>query len=267
MIGSLLDRLVPPKEAGELDEVDRAALRDLHERYGAVELGPLVAVIAAYEEEGGIGRVLEDMPSEVHGRRLHTIVVDDGSRDGTAAEARAAGAIVCRAGRNRGQGAALRLGYHIAREAGAEIIVTLDADGQYLPSEIADVVAPILEGQADFVTGSRVLGREETTDDFRRAGVRFFAWLASRLAEQRLTDTSNGLRAMRAEVTGTVTLTQPQYQASELLLGAIAKGYRVVEVPTTMRDRTAGASKKGNDILYGMRYARVMVGTWWRERS
>jgi hypothetical protein len=81
----------------------------------------------------------------------------------------------------------------------------------------------------------------------------------------RVADTSNGLRAMRAEVTAAVTLTQPQTQAGELLVGASARGFTVVERPTGLRRRTDGTSKKGGDPLYGPRYARVVIGTWWRE--
>jgi len=71
---------------------------------------------------------------------------------------------------------------------------------------------------------------------------------------------------MKAEVTGTVRLAQAQYQASELLLGVISHGFRVLEQPMTMLARTAGETKKGNNLVYGMRYARVMIGTWLRER-
>jgi hypothetical protein len=59
---------------------------------------------------------------------------------------------------------------------------------------------------------------------------------------------------------------QVQYQTSELLIGAIAHGYRIAERPIVMHPRAAGESKKGNDLLYGVRYARVIVKTWWRER-
>src|SRR5690606_18553931 len=125
-------------------------------------------------------------------------------------------------------------GYQIARDGGARYIATIDADGQYDPAELEVVVAPLVAGEADFVTGSRRLGRESTSDGFRRLGVRFFAALVSLLTGQRITDTSNGLRAMRAEVTAAVELQQPQYQASELLIGTLARGFRVVERPTTM---------------------------------
>jgi hypothetical protein len=70
---------------------------------------------------------------------------------------------------------------------------------------------------------------------------------------------------MRAEVTGAVTLDQPQYQSAELLIGVLAAGFRVAEVPARMRLRGAGRSKKGNNLVYGWRYARVVFGTWWRE--
>jgi hypothetical protein len=99
----------------------------------------------------------------------------------------------------------------------------------------------------------------------RHLGVHVFAGLASALTRQRLTDTSFGFRAMKAEVTEAVTLSQAQYQASELLLGVILNGYRVLEQPMTMLARTAGETKKGNNFVYGMRYARVLVGTWSRE--
>jgi glycosyltransferase involved in cell wall biosynthesis len=235
--------------------------------YQAPRLGPLAVVIAAYDEQDAIGGVLSEIPSTIEATPVSVVVVDDGSTDATAEVARRHDAHVVEPGVNRGQGAALRLGYRVARECGARWIATLDADGQYDPAELRNVLVPLLRDEADFVTGSRRLGREETTDAVRRAGVRFYAWLVSALTRQRITDTSFGLRAMRAEVTETVVLSQPQYQSSELLIGALAHGFRVVEVPTTMRERAAGTSKKGHNLLYGLRYGRVVVGTWLRERA
>jgi hypothetical protein len=247
--------------------VDDDAVARFAEAYGRPSLGPIALVIAAYEEADAIGGVLRELPTAIEGTPVSVIVVDDGSTDATAQVATEHGAYVVEPGVNRGQGAALRLGYRIARESGAPYIATTDADGQYDPAELPTVLRPLLAGEADFVTGSRALGREETTDAVRRAGVRVYAWLVSALTRQRITDTSFGMRAMRAEVTSTVTLSQPQYQSSELLIGALAHGFRVVEVPTTMRARAAGESKKGHNLLYGLRYGRVVVGTWLRERS
>ena len=116
------------------------------------------------------------------------------------------------------------------------------------------------------MTGSRTLGSEETKDPVRKLGVRVFALTISMLTGQRITDTTFGLRAMRAEVTGAVLLEQPQYQASELLIGVITHGYRVAERPATIHRRQVGKSKKGNNALYALSFAKVVFGTWWRER-
>jgi glycosyltransferase involved in cell wall biosynthesis len=260
--------------------IDDDALRTLTDTYGerATKLPPVALVIAAYNEEGAVGPVVESLPRTVCGLAAEVIVVADGCADATAKEADGAGAIVADVPVNRGQGAALRLGYRIAREGGAEYIVTTDADGQYNPAEVPSLLQPILDGRADFVTGSRRMGSEETKDPVRKAGVRFFAALVSALTGLRISDTTFGLRAMRAEVTAAVLLEQPQYQASELLIGVITHGYRVLEVPATIHKRTVGESKKGqnplydlhlpgvNNIFYGSRFMRVVIGTWRRER-
>ena len=259
---------------------DADVLRELADTYGqrVAALPPVALVIAAYNEEGAVGPVVEALPRTVCGLAAEVIVVADGCVDATAKEAAEAGAIVADVPVNRGQGAALRLGYRIARAGGAAYIVTTDADGQYNPLEIESLLAPVVAGRADFVTGSRRMGREETSDPIRRAGVRFFALLVSALTGQQVSDTTFGLRAMRAELTGVVRLEQPQYQASELLIGVIARGYRVLELPATIRKRKVGMSKKGrsplhhlnseavNNLFYGARFTRVVLGTWWRER-
>jgi glycosyltransferase involved in cell wall biosynthesis len=250
--------------------VDDDAVEAFIAEYGSgakpPELAPVAIVIAAYNEEDGIVDVLKSMPDMVCGQETATIVVVDGAKDDTARLAHDCGVYVCDAPVNRGQGAALRLGYRLARTCGAEYIVTTDADGQYDPAHMETILEPVVNGEADFCSGSRVLGRQETTDRFRRLGVHVFATIITGLTGQRITDTSFGMRAMRAEVTGNVELRQPQYQSSELLIGIIARGYKVVERPAVMQLRTAGASKKGNNLVYGSRYARVVFGTWLRER-
>ncbi|MGH3775486.1 MAG: glycosyltransferase [Pseudonocardiaceae bacterium] len=258
-------KLSPPMQPYP-DPVDTAMVAEFTRSAGELRCAPVVVVIAAYDEAGGIGAVLDSVPSTSCGLPVETLVIVDGCTDGTAAVARRHGARVCEATTNRGQGAALRLGYGLARRGGARYVVTTDADGQYDMAELPLLLQSLIDDEADFVTGSRVLGRQETSDPVRHVGVRFFAGLASALTRQRLTDTSFGFRAMKVEVTDAVTLTQAQYQASELLLGVISRGYRVLEQPMTMRARTAGKTKKGNNLVYGMRYARVMVGTWSRER-
>ena len=158
-------------------------------------------------------------------------------------------------------------GTGLPARAAPRYIVTTDADGQYNPAEMERVLAPVVSGEADFVTGSRKLGSQETNDPVRRLGTWVFAVTISVLTRQRITDSSFGLRAMRAEVTGAVRLEQPQYQSSELLIAVLAHGFRVAEVPATIHKRKVGESKKGHNAVYGLKFAGVVAGTWWRERQ
>ncbi len=266
--------LVTPRELGlqvdvsELSADERGAAAAFLEAYPPRIGAQLAVVIPAYNEAPTVAQVIDEIPAENAGLDTEVIVVADGATDETAARALAAGALVCDVPVNRGQGAALRLGYWLARARGAEVIVTIDADGQYEPEEIARVVAPILSGDADFVSGSRRLGAELTTDRVRHAGVILFGALFSLLVRHRITDPACGLRAMTSDLTAAVTLEQPQYQASELMISAALNGYRLAEVPTTMRDRErhATGTKKGGNLGYGIRFARAAVHTWRRDR-
>jgi glycosyltransferase involved in cell wall biosynthesis len=252
-------------ESADTPQVTSVARAAFARSYPDVKLQRLVIVIAAYNEADNIGEVLDEIPDQIADVTVTRLVIDDGSSDDTTAVAQRHGALVCTLSANRGHGVALRLGYRIAREGGARYIATLDGDGQWDPADLPAMVQLLEEDRADFVVGSRPLGRTENTDSFRNLGVRFFAALISKLTRSHLTDTSSGLRAMRAELTGAVRQTQPQYQTSELLIGALYQGFRVAEVPTTMRQRLSGSTKKGDNLIYGLRYGRVIAGTWWRE--
>ncbi len=253
-------------ELAALDPRERDAAAAFLVAHPARQGAPLAIVIPAFNEGPTVAGVIAEIPAE--SLAAEVIVVVDGARDATAAEAARAGGLVCDVPVNRGQGAALKLGYWLARARGAEIICTIDADGQYEPEEISRVIEPIRAGRADFVSGSRRLGTELTTDAVRHAGVIVFGLLLTVITRHRITDPACGLRAMRAEVTAAVTLEQPQYQASELQISAALNGYRLAEVPTTMRDRGrhATATKKGGNLGYGVRFARAAVHTWWRDR-
>jgi glycosyltransferase involved in cell wall biosynthesis len=263
------DSVVGPEEYARLEPAERGAAEQFLAAHPPGAGAPLAVVIPAYNEEPTVADVIAGIPREAAGLATEVIVVVDGAKDATAAKALEAGALVCDVPVNRGQGAALRLGYWLARARGAQIIVTIDADGQYEAGEIAKVIEPIQSGRADFVSGSRRLGNELTTDPTRHAGVIVFGALITLLVRQRVTDPACGLRAMRSEVTGAVTLEQPQYQASELQISAALNGYRLAEVPTTMRDRGqhATGTKKGGNFGYGVRFARAAVHTWWRDRK
>jgi glycosyltransferase involved in cell wall biosynthesis len=256
------------KELAKLEPEERSAAGAFLATHPPGVGAPLAVVIPAYNEAPTVAEVVAEIPPHAAGLATEVIVVVDGAKDATAAQAASSGALVCDVPVNRGQGAALRLGYWLARARGAQVIATIDADGQYEPLELGRVIEPILTGQADFVSGSRRLGAELTTDRVRHAGVLVFATLITVLVRHRITDPACGIRAMRAEVTAAVTLEQQQYQASELMISAALNGFRLAEVPTTMRDRGGHATgtKKGGNFGYGVRFARAAVHTWRRDR-
>ncbi len=242
---------------------------DFNQRYGAEYKFPrAVALICAFEEEGAIGDVLAKMPTEACGLPLLTVVVVDGGDDETAEIAKAAGATTIVFPANLGHGVALQVGYRLCIERGAEFCVTLDADGQNDPEEVPVMLQPLLDDEADFVLASRRLGTDTTSDRFRKAGVVFFSTIMNKMTGSELTDTSNGYRALRVAMLADVVdrLTQEQYQTAELLITCLKRGWRVTERPTVWLPRQAGTTKKGKNWLFGFRYARVVFGTWWRER-
>jgi glycosyltransferase involved in cell wall biosynthesis len=237
--------------------------------YPDLKLAPVVGLICAFEEEQNIGAVLAAMPTSVHGLEVSTLVIVDGGSDHTDQVSRDAGAITFVLTENLGHGYALRVGYALCVELGAQYVVTLDADGQNDPAEIPVMLQPLIDDEADFVVASRRLGQDTTTDRFRKAGVRVFSSIMSAMGGTKLTDTSNGYRALRVTMLDDVThrLTQSQYQTAELLIVCMKRGWRVTERPTLWLPRASGTTKKGKNYLFGFRYGRVVLSTWWRERK
>ncbi len=229
-------------------------------------LKEVVYLIPAYREKDNIQNVVAGLPKMLLGHGCSTVVVVDGDDDGTYDLAIKAGAKVCVAPVNRGQGAALRVGYKIASKFGADYILTVDADGQCDPSDFTEILKPLIEEGCDLVLGSRVKGQNLTKDITRRFGVTFFAKLITFLVGQQLTDTANPLRAMTAQMASSLTLTQNQFQASEVIIDAILNGYMVVERPMTMLMRAKGTSKKGKNFTYGYNYFKAVINTYLREK-
>jgi len=243
--------------------------REFDARHPDLKLSPVVGLVCAFEEEANIRAVLEAMPDEACGLAVTTLVVVDGGHDKTDQVSRDAGAVTFVLGENLGHGYALRVGYALCMELGADYVVTLDADGQNDPAEIPIMLQPLVDDEADFVVASRVLGRDTTSDRFRKAGVRVFSWIMSAMGHTRLTDTSNGYRALRVTLLDDVAhrLVQPQYQTAELLIIAMRRGWRVAERPTMWLPRSSGTTKKGKNWLFGFRYGRVVLETWWKVRK
>ncbi|MBI4665239.1 MAG: glycosyltransferase family 2 protein [Nitrospinae bacterium] len=255
------------KLAAQFDRLVRKLAMD---RFMSMEdLAPMeravIIVMPAYNEVENIAQVLPRIPGMVLGLPLITLVVDDGSADGTGDSARALGARVISNVTNRGGGASIRLGLDAAKAmANDGAVVIMDADGQHQPEELETLVAPALAGVADMVVGSRILGARESDSAIRLAGVHFFSALLSLLTGFKITDCSSGYRALRMDALRKMDLRQDQFWAAEQLLEAGKRGLKHTERPITITRRISGVSKKGTNLVYGFNFMRSIVKTWIR---
>jgi hypothetical protein len=224
----------------------------------------VAVVIPAYNEADSIGGVVRQIPSEVCGEPTAVLVIDDGSRDDTSEEAAKAGAIVARHVINRGGGAAVRTGYRLMAESGALVVVTLDADGQHVPAEMERLVRPVLDDEVDVAHGSRVLGEAEPNARSRELGIVFFNRTVSLITRTKVSDCSNGYRAVRTSVLPQLVLRQEQFHTSEFLIEAIKRGIPAKEIPVTVQKRLHGHSKKPAVVRYGLGFTNAIVRTWLR---
>jgi Glycosyl transferase family 2 len=221
-------------------------------------------LVPAYNEAESIGWVLDRIPDRVSGVGTSVLVVDDGSRDGTGDVAAEHGAVVARHVINRGGGAALRTGYRLLSDSGATMVVTLDADGQHLPSEMDRLVEPVVSGEVAVAHGSRVLGEADPNHYAREMGIVFFNRVVSLITRTKVSDCSNGYRAVRSDVLPQLVLRQEQFHTSEFLIEAIKRGIPAKEVPVTVARRRYGHSKKPAVVRYGVGFANAIVRTWLR---
>ncbi len=228
--------------------------------------GGVLVCVPAFNEAESLPAVLAEIPGSVAGLRTHVLVIDDGSRDGTAAVARSLGARVVSHPVNSGQGAALQTGYLVAERLGVDVVVTLDADGQHDPAQMSRLVEPIVRDEVDFVVGSRRMGESEGGGESRArdAGITVYTRLINLLGGTEVSDIANGYRAIRASRLAEIAFTEDQFHNPELLLGAARAGLRVADVPVTIRRRTAGVTKKGTNVRYGLGFLRVIFKTWLR---
>jgi hypothetical protein len=224
----------------------------------------VVVVLPAHNEAANVATVIRGMPEKIEGHPVVPLVVDDASEDATARVAREAGALVARLPIRRGGGQALRVGYELALQVDAEVVASLDADGQHDPEELPSVVGPILRGEADMVQGSRVLGRYEKEGRIRHLGVLAFSKLVSVMTGVRMTDVSNGYRATRTDTLRELILEQDQFWTSEIIIEALRHRARIQEVPITVRARASGETKKPRPFKYGWNFLKVIVKTWLR---
>jgi glycosyltransferase involved in cell wall biosynthesis len=202
-----------------------------------------IAVVPAFNEEGAIGRVVDEIRAV--GMPIDIVVVDDASSDETARVAAARGATVLRLPFNVGIGGAVQTGLRYALAEGYDVAVRLDGDGQHDAAELSKLLAPIERGEADIVIGSRFMdGSGRYRPPFaRRLGIRVFARLVSLLGRQRVTDTTSGFLALDRVGIALFAAEYPHdYPEVEATLVALRSGLRLTQVQVDMRERETGSS-------------------------
>ena len=202
----------------------------------------MILVLPAHDEGPRVADVVRRLPPSVLRRPTACLVVDDGSTDDTAAQAEAAGATVVRVPTNLGLGAAVRRGLAEATSMGAAAVAFCDADGEYAPEELERVVAPILEGRAGYVVGSRFAGEIHHMRLHRRLGnLALTAWVRW-MARATVTDGQSGYRALSREAATVADIVHDYNYAQVLTLDLLGKGFRYAEVPISYRFRGSGRS-------------------------
>jgi hypothetical protein len=222
--------------------------------------GRCLAIVVARDEEAAVGGVLAGIPEEACGMTVDVLLVDDGSRDATARIAREHGARVHSHPVSRGLGAALRAGLEIARDDGHTAAVYIDGDGEYDPADFARVLGPVARGRADYVLGSRFLGRPEGMSWHRTLANRTTSALLGFLMGTVTSDGQTGYRAFSARALAAARIAHDYNYAQVLTLSLWGDGIEPVEVPIGYRRRTSGRSF----VRYPEYLARV-APVLWRE--
>lgn len=197
------------------------------------------------------------------------IVIDDGSTDRTSEIARAAGAEVIRHEKRKGAGAATKSGFQAARANGADILVTLDGDGQHNPDEIPNLISPILKNKADLVIGSRFLPPTQQTlstqqtqqtniRHYRKFGIDVITWLYNFGSKSKISDSQSCFRAHSRKLLDTIDITENGFGFSvEVLVKARKKGLTIAEVPISCLYHSQGSSL--NPIAHGLGVAADVI--------
>jgi glycosyltransferase involved in cell wall biosynthesis len=168
--------------------------------------------------------------------------------------------------RNLGQGDALRTGFALAQRLDAEVVVTMDADGQHDPEQLPDLVKPVVADEADYVQGSRFLGMYDDAGGARHAGIKGFTRVINVLSHAGITDCTNGFRAIRGTGLARMRLVEDRFSAAEIIIEAAARGLRMQEVAVHIRSREVGVSRKPRGLGYPVGYLATIGRSWLRSR-
>ena len=218
----------------------------------------LIAIIPAFNEESTIGDVIKATSCYVN----EILVISDGSTDHTTDVAKTAGATVIDNIVNRGLGKTIKRGYAEAIKRGADIIVQIDADGQYDPKEIPKLIQPILDNRADLVLGSRLENLKYEMPWLKKQGNKAFTWLLRRLTGADINDGQTGFRATRKEVFETVEIQGDFTYTQEMIVKTAKEGWRIANVPINFYQRSAGESRlMSGPLSYAWRAWIIIIRT------
>lgn len=203
----------------------------------------LVVTIPAYNEEKTIGHLVKDIKDALGKEKYNVkiLVIDDGSKDRTRDIAKKSGSLVYSHPKNYGLAETFRTELEKCLELNADVIVHIDADGQYLPKEIPKLLRALEQGN-DLVLGSRFKGKIEEMPLIKRVGNRAFSRVISRIAKIRITDAQTGFRVFTKEV-AKLPLTSTHTYTQEQIIRATKNKFKIVEVPVYFAVRKSGKSR------------------------
>jgi glycosyltransferase involved in cell wall biosynthesis len=217
----------------------------------------IVVYVPAFNEAKNIADIIEKTKKYV----TEVLVYDDGSSDDTYNVAISAGAEVIRGRNNRGYGAAIIELFQKASSKGADLVVTIDSDGQHDPSETPRLIEPILREEADIVIGSRFLSKLDSmkVPSYRRFGIKTITRIAKAASYDKITDAQSGFRAYNRKALSKIHVEDAGMSVStEILLRAKEGGLQVAEVPITVR-YDIGNTSTLNPFFHGMQVLAHLV--------
>jgi len=214
----------------------------------------VIAAIPCFNTEASIADIVTKAKKYVD----QVIVIDDGSHDGTAEIAKAAGALVIKHSINRGAGEAAKSCFEAARTNAADVLVTLDGDGQHNPDEIPQLLTPIRQGEADLVIGSRFLGDHSSMPKYRKFGINVITLLYNIGSKMKVSDAQGCFRAYSKKALASLNITESGFGFSvQLLIEARQRGFIIKEAPISCIYHEA--SHSANPVVHGLGVALSVV--------
>ena len=214
-----------------------------------------IACIPAYNEEPNIKKIIENVAKFVD----KVIVCDDGSNDNTVLEAENAGAYVIKSQKNKGKGAALQELFKFAKSSNVDIMITIDADGQFVADEIPLLLKPIIEEKSDIVVGYRFDDKTEMPK-YRKFGNTFLDKITNLAENIGVRDTQSGFRSYSKKAIDIINFNTDGFGAdSEILIDAVKKKLKISEEKITVIYNTGGRTSTKNPISHTSEVMSVLI--------